>query len=75
MAAERADTMFDELVRIWPVRKVVVGQEMVYWGELQGAKRSIPVGIASICNAADPFKRPFDGWQGLSEQALGWVGP
>jgi hypothetical protein len=32
---------------------------------------AIPVGIASICNAADPFKRPFDGWQGLSEQALG----
>jgi hypothetical protein len=30
----------------------------------------MPVGMASICNAADPFKRPFDGWQGLSEQAL-----
>ena len=29
-----------------------------------------PVGMASICNAADPFKRPFDAWQGLSEQAL-----
>jgi hypothetical protein len=46
-----------------PVRKVVVGQEMVYWSELQGAKHSNTVGIASICNAADPFKRPFDGWQ------------
>ena len=34
------------------------------------AKPAIPVGMASICNAADPFKRPFDGWQGLSEQAL-----
>ncbi len=31
---------------------------------------AIPVGIASICNAADHFKRPFHGWQGLSEQAL-----
>ena len=30
----------------------------------------MPVGIASICNAADPFKRPFYGWRGLAEQAL-----
>jgi len=31
---------------------------------------AIPVGIASIRNATDPSKRPFDGWQELSEQTL-----
>jgi hypothetical protein len=31
---------------------------------------AIPVGIASICNAADHFKRPFYGWRGLCEHAL-----
>ncbi len=31
---------------------------------------AIPVGIASICNAADHFKKPFYGWRGLSKQAL-----
>ena len=43
---------------------------MVYWSELQGAKHSNTLGIASICNAADHFKRPFYAWRGLSEQAL-----
>ena len=39
-------------------------------GSCKAQSAAIPVGMASICNAADPFKRPFDGWQGLSEQAL-----
>ena len=69
VASRRHSPSYDSSSRLGVFGKSSSGRKWSIGVSYKAQSTAIPAGIASICNAADHFKRPFYGWRGLSEHA------
>jgi acyl-CoA synthetase (AMP-forming)/AMP-acid ligase II len=70
VASRRHSPSYDSSSRLGVFAKSSSGRKWSIGVSCKAQSTAIPVGIASICNAADHFKRAFYGWRGLCEHAL-----